>query len=92
LISTKRLSIREYVEKPISRVEFKVLEDALAEECNLLPVFSPNIILKRSTGTAVEYVLVYTGTLLIVRLDKSSNKLSYEVYYGREKIIEGTCS
>jgi hypothetical protein len=27
-----------------------------------------------------------------VRLDKSSNKLSYEVYYGREKIIEGTCS
>jgi hypothetical protein len=41
---------------------------------------------------AVEYVLVYTGTLLVVRLDKSSNKLSYEVYYGREKIIEGTCS
>jgi hypothetical protein len=92
VISTKRLELRDYAERPgVSRLEVKALEDALADECGLLLLVWPTAVAKRRLDSAVEYVLVYTGILVVARLDKSSNKLSYEVYYGREKIVEGAC-
>jgi hypothetical protein len=93
LISTKRLALRDYVDKAlVSRVEMRALEDALADECGLLLYSGPNVVLKRQLGVVVEYVLVYTGVLVVARFDKASGRLTgYEVYYGREKIVEGTC-
>jgi hypothetical protein len=91
MISTKRLTLRDYVDKPVtSRVEARALEDALAD-CGLLLYSGPNVLLKRQLGSTVEYVLAYTGVLVVARFDKSSGKVSYEVYYGREKLVEGEC-
>jgi hypothetical protein len=92
LISTKRLELRDYVDRPsVSRLEVKALEDALADECGLLLLVWPTAVAKRRLGSTVEYVLVYTGVLVVARLDRNSNVLSYEVYYGGEKVAEGKC-
>jgi hypothetical protein len=87
-----KLMLRDYVDRSsVSRVEVKALENALADECGLQLCIWPNAVLKRHLGSAVEYVLVYTGILVVARLDKSSGKLSYALYYEREKIAEGQC-
>jgi hypothetical protein len=93
VISAGRLELRDYADRPsVSRLEVKALEDALADECGLLLLVWPTAVLKRRLGSAVEYALLYTGILVLARLDKSSGKLSYELYYGGEKVAEGQCS
>jgi hypothetical protein len=88
----KRLELRDYVDRQaLSRLEVKALEDALADECGLQLCIWPNAVLKRHLDSAVEYTIVYTGILVVVRLDKSSGKLSYALFYEGEKIAEGRC-